>query len=164
MVSMTNLNGIFEVRVYPCWTIGSPSGPSQQSTALHRGEKWRNDAWIKQHDVFFAVFLTGCFFNPEQKDSETSGCQRFFCWTTSLSCGMNNSGCEEKQLWDNGGGSTVPRCVVAAPLQHGERRQLSYWDLTALTSRDLVFFPQFSAQCRAITLARVYALCNSKHS
>lgn len=56
----------------------------------------------------------------------------------------------------------LPHCVVAAPFLHGERRLLSYWDLTAL-SVFLFFFQEFLAQCRAITLTRVYALCNSKH-
>lgn len=33
IVSITSLKRILEVKVYPWWTIGSPSGPSQQSTA-----------------------------------------------------------------------------------------------------------------------------------
>lgn len=34
IVSMTSLKRILEVKVYPWWTIGSPSGPSQQSTKI----------------------------------------------------------------------------------------------------------------------------------
>lgn len=43
IVSITSLKRILEVKVYPWWTIGSPSGPSQQSTVeqkqRHRSDK-----------------------------------------------------------------------------------------------------------------------------
>lgn len=69
-------------------------------------------------------------------------------------------------LWtDNGGRRTVPRCVVCGTFSAwGETAaELLGFNSTNTQRSRLFFFQEFLAQCRAITLTRVYALCNSKH-
>lgn len=111
---------------------------------------------------FFAVFLTGRFWIQSKGQCETFGCHGFFCRTASLSSGMNYSSREQKQLSDNRGRGTVAAlCCCGTFSAWGETAaELLGFNSTIVF---FVFFQEFLAQCRAITLTRVYALCNSKH-